>query len=49
MREAGALDYTRAQAEASAREARESISTLPDSKYRDSLLELAAFAVTRNY
>jgi octaprenyl-diphosphate synthase len=45
----GALDYTRTQAEVSAREARNSIAVLPDSKYRDSLLELATFAVTRNY
>src|SRR5580765_3586319 len=49
MREAGALDYTRAQAEVSAGEARNAITMLPDSKYRDSLLELAAFAVTRKY
>ena len=49
MREAGALDYTRAQAEVSAGEARNAIAMLPDSKYRDSLLELAAFAVTRKY
>jgi octaprenyl-diphosphate synthase len=49
MREAGALDYTRAQAEVSAGEARNAIALLPDSKYRDSLLELAAFAVTRKY
>jgi len=49
MRETGALDYTRMQAETSAREARDAIAMLPDSKYRDSLLELAAFAVTRKY
>lgn len=49
MREAGALDYTRAQADVSAGEARNAIAMLPDSKYRDSLLELAAFAVTRKY
>jgi len=49
MQETGALDYTRKQAEASAREARDSVAALPDSKYRDSLIELAAFAVTRNY
>lgn len=49
MQETGALDYTRTQAEDSAREAREAIAVLPDSKYRDSLLELATFAVTRNY
>ena len=49
MQETGALDYTRTQAEASAREARNAIDVLPDSKHRDSLLELATFAVTRNY
>ncbi len=49
MQETGALDYTRAQAENSAREARDAIMVLPNSKYRDSLLELAAFAVTRKY
>jgi octaprenyl-diphosphate synthase len=49
MQETGALDYTRTQAEVSAREARDAIAVLPDSKYRDSLLELATFAVTRNY
>jgi octaprenyl-diphosphate synthase len=49
MQTTGALDYTRTQAEVSARAARDAIAALPDSKYRDSLLELAAFAVTRNY
>ena len=49
MQETGALDYTRKQAEASARAARDSVAALPDSKYKDSLIELAAFAVTRNY
>ena len=49
VEETGALDYTRSQAEISAREARDAIADLPDSKYRDSLLELVTFAVTRNY
>ena len=49
IRETGALDYTRKRAEASARDARDAIAMLPDSKYRDSLLELATFAVTRKY
>ena len=49
MQQTGALDYTRTQAEISARAARDAIAMLPDSKYRDSLLELASFAVTRNY
>jgi octaprenyl-diphosphate synthase len=45
----GALDYTRTRAEVSASAARDAVSGLPDSKYKDSLLELATFAVTRNY
>ena len=49
MQETGALDYTRTQAENCVREARDAVAVLPDSKYRDSLLELASFAVTRNY
>ena len=49
IQQTGALDYTRTQAEASAREARDAVAVLPDSKYKDSLLELASFAVTRNY
>jgi octaprenyl-diphosphate synthase len=49
MRETGALDYARKQAEAAAMQARDAIAHLPNSKYRDCLLELAAFAVTRNY
>jgi octaprenyl-diphosphate synthase len=48
MQKTGALAYTRMQAEDSARKAREAITLLPDSKYRDSLLELTTFAVTRN-
>ena len=49
MRQTGAFDYTRMRAEASASEARDAIAVLPDSKYKDSLLELATFAVTRKY
>ncbi len=49
MRETGALDYTRRQAENSAKAAKDAIRELPDSKYKESLLELAAFAVTRKY
>ncbi len=45
----GALDYTRRQAEAEARAARAALTDLPNSKYRDSLLQLADFAVTRDY
>ncbi|MEW6760361.1 MAG: octaprenyl diphosphate synthase [Pseudomonadota bacterium] len=45
----GALDYTRAQAEAAARRAAEAISGLPESLYKDSLLQLCSFAVDRNH
>jgi octaprenyl-diphosphate synthase len=45
----GALDYVRRKAQQEARAAREEISPLPNSKYKDSLLELTAFAVERDY
>jgi octaprenyl-diphosphate synthase len=45
----GALDYTRRQAEAEARAASAALTALPHSKYRESLLQLADFAVTRDY
>ena len=45
----GALDYARTKAKEEARLARESIVALPNSSFRDSLLELAAFAVERDY
>jgi len=45
----GALEYVRHKAQDEARAAREEISALPNSKYKDSLLELAAFAVERDY
>jgi octaprenyl-diphosphate synthase len=45
----GALAYTRRQAEAEARAASAALSALPNSKYRESLLQLAHFAVTRDY
>jgi octaprenyl-diphosphate synthase len=49
IRETGALDYARGQAERAANQALEAAATLERSKYRDCLLELATFAVTRNY
>ena len=49
IQRSGALDYTRRQAEAEARAARDALALLPNSKYRDSLLQLADFAVTRDY
>jgi octaprenyl-diphosphate synthase len=45
----GALDVVRARAKDEARIASEAIAALPNSSYRDSLLELATFAVERDY
>ena len=45
----GALDYTRRQAEFEARTASAALAVLPDTKQRDYLLQLANFAVTRDY
>ncbi|MDD5404878.1 MAG: octaprenyl diphosphate synthase [Sulfuricella sp.] len=49
IRDTGALDYTRAQAGREAEAACAAISHLPGSNYKDSLLQLADFAVTRNH
>jgi len=49
MHETGALEYARSKAKEEARSARQAIATLPNSSYRDSLLELAAFAIERDY
>ncbi|MGD8478193.1 MAG: polyprenyl synthetase family protein [Burkholderiales bacterium] len=49
IRECGALDYARSQAEAEAGLARDRLASVANSKHRDCLLELAAFAVSRNY
>ena len=45
----GALDYTQRQAQAEARTASAALSCLENSKYRDDVLQLAGFAVTRTY
>jgi octaprenyl-diphosphate synthase len=45
----GALDYTRRQAEAEAQTAKSALDKLPNSKYREYLIQLAGFAVTRNF
>lgn len=45
----GALDYTRNEAEKAAQRAANSISALPNSQFKDSLLQLCAFAVDRNH
>ena len=49
VRSTGALEYVRNMARREALSARESISALPNSNYRDSLLELTTFAVERDY
>lgn len=45
----GALEYVRDVAKNEAQSARQSIAALPNSNYRDSLLELTKFAVERDY
>lgn len=45
----GALDYTRREAEKAAERAVQSIYSLPHSQFKDSLLQLCAFAVDRNH
>jgi octaprenyl-diphosphate synthase len=45
----GALDYTREQAVIAAERAADAIAGLPDSIYKESLLQLAHFSVHRNH
>jgi len=45
----GALAYTRRQAEVEAQTAKAALENVPHSKQRDYLLQLAGFAVTRNF
>jgi octaprenyl-diphosphate synthase len=49
IRRSGALDYTRRQAEAEARAATAALDSIPSTQYRDFLLQLAQFAVTRTH
>ena len=49
IHETGALEYTRKKAEAESCMATEAISLLPDSQYKKCLMQLAVFAVSRNY
>jgi octaprenyl-diphosphate synthase len=49
IRATGALEHTRRLAEGEARRAQASIEPLPASTYKDSLLDLASFAVTRTF
>ena len=45
----GALDYTRREAEIAAQRAADAVAKLPDSEYKQSLLQLCTFAVDRNH
>ena len=49
IRQSGALEHTLTRAREAARQAADAISILPDSNYKMSLLELAAFAVDRSH
>lgn len=49
IRRSGALDYTRRQAEAEAQAACAALAEIPHTQYRDYLLQLASFAVTRTH
>jgi len=49
IRRSGALDYTRRQAEAEAQSARAALDAISPTQYRDSLIQLASFAVTRTH
>lgn len=49
IRRSGALDYTRRQAETEVAAARAALESIPSTQFRDSLLQLAQFAVTRTH
>jgi len=49
IRDTGALEFARGQAQREARAATEAIGAVADSNYRRALLDLAAFAVDRNF
>ena len=49
IQQTGALDYARQRAQAESEAASGIISLLPGSSYKDALLELATFAINRNY
>ncbi len=49
VKQTGALDHARSQAKAESELAQAAISALPGSQYKDALLELSAFAVTRDF
>jgi octaprenyl-diphosphate synthase len=47
--DSGALAYTRQKAEQAAQAAQAALASLPDSEYKDSLINLGTFAVDRNH
>ncbi len=47
--DSGALDYTKQKADKAAQRAINSLSTMPHTHFKDSLLQLCAFAVDRNH
>lgn len=49
IRHSGALDYTKREAEKAAQRAAEALDAIPSSVFKDSLLQLCAFAVDRNH
>ncbi|WP_090879826.1 octaprenyl diphosphate synthase [Nitrosovibrio sp. Nv6] len=49
IQQTGALEYARQRAQAESEKASTTISLLPDSDYKESLLQLSTFAVARNY
>jgi octaprenyl-diphosphate synthase len=49
IHDTGALDHARRQATVESQRAMEVVASLPHSSYRDSLLQLAAFVVSRSY
>jgi octaprenyl-diphosphate synthase len=49
IQDTGALDYSRRRAEAESKRAVAALQALPPSTYHDSLIQLAAFAVSRSY
>jgi octaprenyl-diphosphate synthase len=49
IQETGALDYAKQRAQKEAEIATEAIAKLADSSYKECLLQLAYFAVTRNH
>ena len=49
IRDSGALDASRRQAEQRAEAARQAVSALPDSRWKDALITLAAYSVSRDH